>query len=129
MAPSLRTANRRFATALAAVVVALGLTLPTACAEFDQVRDCATLVIDVGKFTIQALGDEQSQADAQKTLDEIKASAPQDVQADLQYLSDQLNAIREAPDQAAREQIANSQQFQDAVQRLGEYVKQKCEQG
>ena len=120
---------RRWRSGLAGVALAGAVLVPTACAEFDQFRDCATLVIDVGKFTVQALGDEQSQADAQTTLDGLKDKAPADVQTDLQYLGDQLNAIREAPDQAAREQIANSQEFQDAVKRLGEYVQRECEQG
>jgi len=120
---------RRWRGGLAGVALAGAVLVPTACAEFDQFRDCATLVIDVGKFTVQALGDEQSQADAQKTLDGLKEKAPAEVQTDLQYLGDQLNAIREAPDQAAREQIANSQEFQDAVKRLGEYVQRECEQG
>ena len=75
------------------------------------------------------VGGKPAAADAQKTLDGLKDKAPAEVQTDLEYLGDQLSAIREAPDQAAREQIANSQEFQDAVKRLGEYVKRECEQG
>lgn len=129
MAPSIRTADRRFATGVAAVLLALGLVLPAACSSLEQARDCAELVINVGKFSIQALGDEQDQANAQKTLDEISAEAPPEVKTDLEYLGQQLKAIQEAPDQAAREQITNSQEFSDAVQRLGDYFTKKCEQG
>ena len=86
-------------------------------------------MINVGRFTVQALGSEQDQANAQKTLDEISADAPPEVRTDLDYLRQQLQAIQEAPDQAAREQITNSQQFTDAIKRLGDYVTKKCEQG
>ncbi len=129
MASSLRTADRRFAAGLAALLIAAGLVVPTACSSLEQARGCAELVINVGRFTVQALGSEQDQANAQKTLDEISADAPPEVRTDLDYLRQQLQAIQEAPDQAAREQITNSQQFTDALKRLGDYVTKKCEQG
>ena len=129
MSSSSRTADRRFAVGVAAVLVAFAVVLPTACSSIEQLKNCADLVINIGKFAVQANGSEADQAEAQKTLDEIAADAPPEVVTDIEYLSDQLQAVKDAPDQAARDQVTNSQEFTDAVKRLGDYVTEKCEQG
>ncbi|MFZ4669265.1 MAG: hypothetical protein ACOYML_08200 [Microthrixaceae bacterium] len=128
------TLTRRLLATAALAGVAV---LPTACGDGDlkdlagslnNAGDCIQLIAQFGQFGVNVLRDEQGQADAQKSLDELKAKAPADVQDDIDVLNTKIIELRDAPDEAARQAIVDSPEFSAATDAITEYIKQTCEQ-
>ena len=122
---------------LAAVTLAGVAVLPTACGDGDlkqlagnlnNAGDCIQLITQFGQFGVNVLRDQQGQADAQKSLDELKAKAPADVQDDIDVLNAKLVELRDAPDADARQAIVDSPEFSTATDAITTYIKQTCEQ-